>query len=141
MENEKKKFEKVFMEGCYFIQQPGVDVDFSSNNGPLKFEIKGTYGTIVATGKLPELMDLADEKGKLEVMILNIKAILNTDALEKIAKKDGEIKFYINKIKEPKKKVTHFGYTLKPVDGNSQPQKTSSDSEVIKGKNEDKLPF
>jgi cytochrome b involved in lipid metabolism len=86
-------------------------------------------------------MDLADEKGKLEVMILNIKAILNTDALEKIAKKDGEIKFYINKIKEPKKKVTHFGYTLKPVDGNSQPQKTSSNSEVIKGKNEDKLPF
>ena len=140
MENKDKKFEKVMMDKCYFIEQPDVKIDLSSTKGPFMVEVKGPFGTITATGKLPELLELADKDGKFEVMILNIKSSLNTDTIEKIAKKDGTVKFYIGKIKVPKK-VTHYGYTLKPVDGNSQPQKTNSSSEVIKGKNEDELPF
>lgn len=152
MENKDKKFDRDWMNGCFFTEQPNTKIDLAQK-GPFKFEIKGEYGTITATAQLPELLELADADGRFEAMIINIKADLNTDAMEKIAKKDGTVKFYIGKMKEPKelpfyinkkkvvKQVTHYGYTLKPVDINSQPQKTNSKSELIKGKDEDGLPF
>jgi hypothetical protein len=78
----------------------------------------------------------ANTKGKVKFFIEDIVCSFDTDALIDKARKDGSLKFSINKRKD----VSEYGHTHYAIILDSEPKNTDSNT-IITGGKEDDLTF